>query len=487
VYSSALSGTQAHGVIFTGGSYTEESGFNPVIAVPDSTPTDGVGDEGPLPWGTVFVPGVRVSFGVAGGSVGKRGVGEVGYTNMVVHTGYCEDYSGETCTETTFGEMQFTVYYAVSGDVESPDVTDPGAGGFHTLDGLTADFAATVTDNTGVYRVLVTYNDRRTDTWKSLDLENTSGDLWRGTLILKGDITYYVQAVDVKGNVGMVSVTGSDTDGNGTPYGSLWSGPKTWEIVVPDGDGDGLPDAYEDQYACLDSTTNNTTGYDPGLLDGADDHDYDLLTNEEEFSLDLNPCDGDTDGGGDNDGSELHHGRDPYRGGDDLHITAQWVKGNLGGDPGIEDVEITWLDGEGNNAAIDGMYFVYRSETPFFDPGDLLTGPLDDGVDMYQDFDPPCSVCYYNVWNYTVDTWAPIVDSVAPNHVAAGTTVSVYGDYFAEGATVEFGEGTFATGVVFINTTKLKCVVPAGAGTVDIIVTNPNGQYGTLPGGFSYP
>jgi subtilisin-like proprotein convertase family protein len=462
-YNSILSGTNAHGVIFTGGSYSSESPYDPVVAVPRSTNTDQ--GEGPLPSGSRFIPGVRASFGTAGGA-GMRGIGQVGYTNMLVHTGF---YESATQTESRFEDMQFVVYYSNSTDITAPLVADPGVGGHHILNGLTATFTAQATDGSGVYRVVVTYHDPRTSQWGSLGLINTTGNTWTGTLALKGSIEYYVQTVDNAGNVGMRSVTGGDMDGNNQPYGSTWSGPEIYAITLADTDSDGMPDAYEDQYACLNKTVPDANG----------DSDYDYLTNTQEFALDTNPCLGDTDGGGDNDGSESHNGRNPLLGTDDKHLTIFISKNG-------NEYDITWPAGSGDNGVIDGYYFVYRSDTPFFDPTDRINGtPIPDGTSQYIDTDPPCTTCYYNVWNYALNTPAPMVEAVAPSSGSAGITVSVLGDYFQSGAVVLFGAAP-ATNVVFISAQKLRCTVPAGLGTVDVTVRNPNGQEGTLTGGFQY-
>jgi hypothetical protein len=54
------------------------------------------------------------------------------------------------------------------------------------------------------------------------------------------------------------------------------------------------------------------------------------------------------------------------------------------------------------------------------------------------------------------------------------------------GATVSIG-GVSATGVTFGSATSLTATTPAGAtGTQNVVVTNPDGQTGTLLGGFSY-
>jgi hypothetical protein len=41
--------------------------------------------------------------------------------------------------------------------------------------------------------------------------------------------------------------------------------------------------------------------------------------------------------------------------------------------------------------------------------------------------------------------------------------------------------------VAFVNGTKITCKTPAGSpGAQDVKVTNPNGQFGTKTGGFTY-
>ncbi|MBN2383320.1 proprotein convertase P-domain-containing protein [bacterium] len=470
VYDSQLSGTNAHGVTFSGGSYMAESSFGPVVGVPQATELSYL--EGPLPLVSGFTPCVHVSYGTAGGSA-QKAVGEAGYTTMVVHTGYFEEENDSS--QVRFNDLQMTIYYSNSSDVTPPSITDPGPGGFHTLDGLVASFQVEVGDDTDVYRVLITYNDYRTSIWDTFDLtENVSN--WQGSLTLKGNIRYFVQAVDTAGNIGLVSLTGPDLNGDEppVPYGSTWEGPQTYEIVLADTDDDGLPDLYEDLYFCLDS----------GVSDADADPDYDYLTNLEEFGYDTDPCDGDTDGGGDNDGSEYNNGRKFMDKSDDLYLsievdkvyTTYWT------------YTIGWSDGFGVNDEIDGYYFVYRSDTPFFDPSDLISTALPDSTKSFEDVDPPCTTCYYQLWNYQLDTQPPIVGAVVP---ASGTelmthNVTIYGQHFQTGATVTFC-GTNATNVNVVSEYMLTCTTPALAqGSCDVTVINPNNQEGTLEDGYTY-
>ena len=75
-----------------------------------------------------------------------------------------------------------------------------------------------------------------------------------------------------------------------------------------DVDGDGMPDAYERSNVCLDENFN----------DRADDPDFDGLANIDEFHIGTDPCNMDTDFGGEHDGSETGRGSNPFQEGDDL-------------------------------------------------------------------------------------------------------------------------------------------------------------------------
>ena len=83
---------------------------------------------------------------------------------------------------------------------------------------------------------------------------------------------------------------------------------------------------------------------------------------------------------------------------------------------------------------------------------------------------------------------APSLTRVEPdNDVVTGeTTVQIIGENFQDGATVTVG-GNGASNIIFVSPTELIVTVPAGtAGSVDVIVTNPDGKSGTLEDGFTY-
>ena len=82
----------------------------------------------------------------------------------------------------------------------------------------------------------------------------------------------------------------------------------------------------------------------------------------------------------------------------------------------------------------------------------------------------------------------PTLTRVEPNSdvVTGGATINIIGEDFQDGATVTIG-GNAASNVIFVSLTELEVDAPAGdAGSVDVVVTNPDGKSDTLAGGFTY-
>ena len=83
---------------------------------------------------------------------------------------------------------------------------------------------------------------------------------------------------------------------------------------------------------------------------------------------------------------------------------------------------------------------------------------------------------------------APTVISISPSFgpLAGGTKVTITGTGFLGGATVTIG-GTAATGITVVSASSITATTPAGAvGARNVVVTNPDNQFGTLTGGFAY-
>lgn len=80
------------------------------------------------------------------------------------------------------------------------------------------------------------------------------------------------------------------------------------------------------------------------------------------------------------------------------------------------------------------------------------------------------------------------VTSVSPRsgRTAGGTAVTIAGSGFQSGATVAFG-GNAATNVTVVSTASITATTPPHpAGTVNVTVTNPNGQSATLLNAYTY-
>lgn len=84
---------------------------------------------------------------------------------------------------------------------------------------------------------------------------------------------------------------------------------------------------------------------------------------------------------------------------------------------------------------------------------------------------------------------APAVAAIAPDFgtTAGGTNVTITGGNFQNGATATIG-GASVVGLTFISTTTLTGQTPPRAtpGAVDVVVTNPDTQSGTLTNGYTY-
>lgn len=83
--------------------------------------------------------------------------------------------------------------------------------------------------------------------------------------------------------------------------------------------------------------------------------------------------------------------------------------------------------------------------------------------------------------NAAVPNPAPTITSVSPTSIGTtgGTTVSIFGTNFVQGATVKF-DTLSATGVSVVSDTQITAIAPAhAAGTATVTVTNPDNQTAT--------
>jgi len=89
---------------------------------------------------------------------------------------------------------------------------------------------------------------------------------------------------------------------------------------------------------------------------------------------------------------------------------------------------------------------------------------------------------------FSVNANAPTISSISPasGSINGGTNVTITGTKFVKRAAVSLG-GIEATDIVFVNNTQITATTPPhAAGTVSVVVTNPDGDAGVLPIGFTY-
>ena len=83
----------------------------------------------------------------------------------------------------------------------------------------------------------------------------------------------------------------------------------------------------------------------------------------------------------------------------------------------------------------------------------------------------------------------PVITLVNPSEgkMSGGEAIFIEGEHFAPGGEVYFGSKK-ATGYYRYNATKVRVISPPGdaAGPVDVKIVNPDGEFFTLAGGFSY-
>src|SRR5207249_4926111 len=98
----------------------------------------------------------------------------------------------------------------------------------------------------------------------------------------------------------------------------------------------------------------------------------------------------------------------------------------------------------------------------------------------------PYTTTFRSGYTYTNPARRVGASSPGPGTSSGGTAVTITGTGFAAGATVSLG-GTAATNVTVVSSTSLTATTAAhAAGVVNVVVTNSDGQSGTLTGGYTY-
>ncbi|MDY6834567.1 MAG: NosD domain-containing protein, partial [Chloroflexota bacterium] len=188
----------AHGVLLTGANYKKHLNFDPIIARPvddHSLYEPQFINQGWYPSKmhtilSLYTPsGLEQSLVLTPGQFITTGI----ENNHVVGT------------ERIYGEMSYQIYYSDSDDYSPPVIEEVR----RVAGNPSTEFAIKVIDEVSpVQHVIVMWTHSTKDNeWRSLELSDLDADnVWTGSIEIdpdKGDIDFFVQAVDEAGNVGM--------------------------------------------------------------------------------------------------------------------------------------------------------------------------------------------------------------------------------------------------------------------------------------------
>jgi hypothetical protein len=152
-----------------------------------------------------------------------------------------------------------------------------------------------------------------------------------------------------------------------------------------------------------------------------------------------------------------------------------------------------------NNPPVPGTLYAFDAGNVATELWNSTMNAARDSFGNFAKFVPPLVAngrVYVATWSNQVAVYgllgaaatAPSVISVSPKSgpTNGGTSVTLTGTNFISGATVSFG-GTAAGSVVVVSPMKITATTPPQKrGAATVAVTNPNGQSGSLSGGFVY-
>jgi len=181
------------GVVFEGASYSIKTTFDPVITrVGDSdvfTPTEAAITN------TRWLPADMLSLNRLRTLAGEQ-------QRLLILPG---QYRQSDAQQRLYDEVSVTLYSSTADDYQPPQMT----GLSHAVNsaGTAITFTATLTDDIGLCRALVSYTtgDGR---WRSVDLQQIDQTTWQVTLSVSGTVEYFAQAVDLAGNVAVFNNDG---------------------------------------------------------------------------------------------------------------------------------------------------------------------------------------------------------------------------------------------------------------------------------------
>ncbi len=240
-YNSSLAGTSQHGILWLGGTYLEEDGWTPIFGrlASNDPGDDGQGSTPPK----IFLPPRGPQPLDPGDPSGCPAYDEE-VNSLVVTTGTPAQAPGDGVGEYSLHRLDQTleleVFYFnnLSDPNENCDRQGPTFGDAepHTLSGTTLHWSVDVQDDTGVWRVVVVWDDEPAARWRSLELTyDAVTDRWLGSLPAagRGELTYMLQAVDNRGNVAWKELD-SETPPSGVPLGLA----EVFTVPIGEGEAD---------------------------------------------------------------------------------------------------------------------------------------------------------------------------------------------------------------------------------------------------------
>ena len=241
IYDSRLSGTSQHGSIWKGGTYDEDDNFRPVFGQLVSNAADNT-DHGSI--GRMIYIRPTVPRLVPGIDPPSCRPSDLELNSLTVSTGEALKVND---TDTTFRierlhrSVDLEILYfndtQTAGndcDRSGPSIRPGTFGGlYHQANSDTIQWSVPVNDASGVWRVIVVYNDNSVDAqgrghWTPLELTDSTpaqpinaDHIFTGSVTISGSalVTYVLQSVDNRGNVTWLDYVAARLPASGVKLG----------------------------------------------------------------------------------------------------------------------------------------------------------------------------------------------------------------------------------------------------------------------------
>ncbi|MCP4594345.1 MAG: DUF11 domain-containing protein, partial [bacterium] len=240
VYYSRLSATSQHGVLWMGARYDEETDWVPVIGELVTNGGD-LSDHGSLPR-LIYPKPIGPCRRILVEEPDCR-ASDLEINSVVLTTGDVvkeEESDPRYTIQRLHREIDLEVFYfnnTLDGEGNC-DRSGPlfGDGPYHNVTGRTIHWTVPASDEAGVWRVVVVYDDEAEHRWVPVDLTDAGDGTWTGSAWVNGveRVTYFLQAVDRHGNVTWLEYEPSDPPASGIPLEI----PLPLEAIITPGDAD---------------------------------------------------------------------------------------------------------------------------------------------------------------------------------------------------------------------------------------------------------